>query len=81
MTLIHDAPNEAEITELYVFLSTDATGEGIVGALVGRAWTPLVTSKLRIAEKVMRPLARQAAKASGKPVRLVRFTMREEVDQ
>lgn len=80
MTLIHDEPNEAVITELYAFLSTDATGEGICGAMIGGAWTPLVTSKLRIVERVMRPLAQQIARESGKPVRLVKFTMSEEIE-
>lgn len=74
ITLLHTEPNEAEITELYAFLSTDETGEGIcaVGGMT------LVTSKARVAE-MMRPLARDLAQMSGKPVRLVRFTKREEV--
>ena len=79
ITVVHDAPNEAEITELYVFLSTDATGEGICGAMLNGVWTPLVTSKRRIAEKVMRPLAAEASRLSGKPVRLVKFSTREEM--
>ena len=78
ITVVHDAPNEAEITELYVFLSTDATGEGICGAHLNGAWTPLVTSKRRIAD-MMRPMAEEASRLSGKPVRLVRFTAREEM--
>lgn len=78
ITVVHDAPNESPITEVYVFLSTDATGEGICGAMVNGAWTPLVTSKLRIADK-LRPLAAEASRLSGKPVRLVRFTVREEM--
>jgi hypothetical protein len=79
MTIIHTEPNEAVITELYAFLSTDETGEGIVGEMIDGAWTPLVTSKLRIAEK-MRPLARHIAEVSGKPVRLVKFTARQEME-
>ncbi|TYL87460.1 hypothetical protein [Bradyrhizobium cytisi] len=76
--LIHDAPNEAVITELYAYLSTDATGEGICAGMLGAFWTPLVTSKARVAES-MRPLAAEIARASGKRVRLVKFTAREEV--
>lgn len=80
MTIIHDEPNEAPITELYVFLSTDAAGEGICGAMIGGIWTPLVTSKLRIVE-TMRPLVRQIAQHTRKPIRLVKFTGREEMGE
>ena len=75
----HDAPNEAVITELYVYLSADETGEGICGGMLDGAWILMVTSKRRVAEQ-LRPMAQHIAKVSGKPVKLVRFTMREEMD-
>ena len=78
MTFIHDEANEAPITEIYAYLSTDENGEGICGAMMGGVWTPLVTSKRRIAE-AMRPVARDLEQKSGKPVKLVKFSVREEI--
>jgi hypothetical protein len=77
MTYVHNEANEAPITELFAFLSTDDTGEGICAAIVGGLGsTPLVTSKARVAEQ-MKQMAQSISDASGKPVRLVRFTRAE----
>jgi hypothetical protein len=76
--LVHDDANESGITELFVFLSTDDTGEGILASTVNGMLMSLVTSKARIAEQ-MKPLAEKISAASGKPIKLVKFTSREDV--
>lgn len=71
--------NEAPITELYVFLSTDAKGnDGIVSAQFGNVHLPLVTSKPRVAE-MMKEHAREIARLSGGKITLARFTNREDM--
>jgi hypothetical protein len=77
-SIMHDDPNEATITELFAFLSVDETGEGICAGIVGGMATPLVTSKRRIADTIMREMARQIEQGSGKKVTLVRFVRVEE---
>ena len=69
---------------IYAFLSVDPGGEGIVATgievddkTVG-LYT-LVTSNLTQVKR-MRPFARAAAVKSGKPVRLVKFTQREDIE-
>jgi hypothetical protein len=77
-TIVHDDANEARITELFVFLSTDETGDGICATDVNSVLMSLVTSKPRIAE-TMKPIAEKLAKLSGKPIKLVRFERREDI--
>jgi hypothetical protein len=76
--LLHDDANESGIAELFVFLSTDDTGEGILASTVNGMLMSLVTSKSRIAEQ-MKPLSEKISAASGKPIKLVNFTAREDV--
>lgn len=77
ITVVHDAPNEALITELFAFVSLDDTGEGICASIMpGLGSTPLVTSKARVADQ-MKTLAADIARRSGKPVKLVRFSRTE----
>lgn len=78
MTALHNSQKEATITELYAFLSQDETGDGICEVCLGDEWMTLVTSRAHIAE-LMKPAAVHLAKISGRPVRLVKFTVREEV--
>ena len=68
------APNEAPIENVFVFLSEDKHGnQGILSGSVGDIHTPLVTSKLRIAE-VLKPIAEEVARETGLKVKLVHFT-------
>lgn len=79
MIVIDTPDNEAPITELFALLSTDMTGEGIIATILpGLGSTPMVTSNSRVAE-MMKVAAAVAAKSSGKPVKLVRFTRVETV--
>jgi hypothetical protein len=75
--LIHDPPNEALITELFAYLSTDATGEGICSTIMDGVAIPMITARRRIAEK-MKPRAEAMERMSGKLVKMVRFVRVEE---
>ncbi len=69
-----------KVTEVYAWIA-DNPGEdeeGIVAALMGNAWTPLVcTTQARA--MMLKPSAQQIAKLGNKTIRLVRFTMLGDV--
>lgn len=61
---------------IYAFI-TD--GEGLVATFMGGVWVPLVTGNPALVAK-MTATARETAKASGKTVRLFKYTRRETVE-
>lgn len=78
MAVIHSPPNEAEMKQLWVFVSVDPGGEGICAAGIGGTVFSMVTASEKTLAK-MKETAAQLAKASGKSIKLVRFTAREDV--
>ena len=72
--LIHDPGNETTIEHVYVYLSIDAEGRnGIVATSMGPLGsTPMVTGSPRVAE-LMKPMAEQVARLTGKTVALFSF--------
>jgi hypothetical protein len=81
MTTIHAPPNEQlRIDEVYLFISVDETGEGVCGApLMGPdTLVPLIAAdKARMESRI--PIARQIARASGKQVKLIKLSQRDEL--
>lgn len=77
--VFHDPPKDGPITELFAFITSDESGDGIMAAGVADHFMPLVTSKHDIAKSLL-PLARAAAKLQHKHVKLVRFTAREDIE-
>ena len=75
--IIHDPGNDARIDRVYVFMSIDDEGRnGIVAeSAPGLGTTPLVTGSLRTAE-MMKTLAQEVARKTGKPVGM--FVFRRE---
>lgn len=75
-----DPPAKQPITEIFAYVSIDDHGnEGVCGMNAGAlGWVPMVFGNARLAE-VVRPAAQMIATESGKVVRLVRFTTREEL--
>lgn len=78
----HDEPNTQPITELYVFLSRDENGDGILAAsLGGLGMVPLVTGDPKNLE-FLRPMAMKAAEACpDKKISLVKFSSREVIEE
>ncbi len=72
-----------KINQLYAFVSVDEFGEGIVGMTMdigGRdTFMPFVCADKKRVESI-RPHAIQIAKESGKTIKLIRFTTREELE-
>jgi len=70
-----------KIDEIYAFIAEDSgpEDEGIA-AFVSKGWAmPMVAAdKARVDS--LREMARYIAKATGKPIKLIRFSVREEVE-
>lgn len=81
MTAVHDPGGLGyRIDALFAFVAVHADGdEGVIGAQIGGVMMPLVAAdRTRLEE--LRPYARAAARASGKPVQLVRFDQRTDLE-
>lgn len=78
--VVHSPPNEAPISELYVVLSVEKNGnEGICGYDTGLGLMPLVAGYERMLP-MMRRMAAEVAKHTGKRLVLVKFTGREQIE-
>jgi hypothetical protein len=78
-------PNDIErIDQLYAFVSSDEKGEGIVGQtvqLMGETvFMPFVCADEKRMES-LKPLAKKIAKESGKKIKLIRLSIREEIEE
>ena len=69
---------QLRIESMYAFIQmdTDST-EGVIAFLDGKTWMPLVGADMARVEQ-LRPIAKETAALTGRPVRLVHFTNREE---
>jgi hypothetical protein len=77
----HDAPNYmGRIETLWAYLSIDEGGEGVCAAPLGPLpVVPLIAADRARVESI-KPIARELAKRFGKPVRLAKFSTREDVE-
>lgn len=80
-----DTVNEIHrIDEVYCFISSDETGEGIIGAtreILGQTvFMPFVCADKARMESI-KPMAKQIAKESGKKIKLIKLSVREEIEE
>lgn len=81
MTEIHSPPNQQlRIDEVWLFVSTDETGEGIcAGPLMGPgSLVPLIAADEARLNSLI-PVAQQIAKQSGKSIKLIKMSQRTEL--
>lgn len=73
-----------KITELYAFVSVDEGGEGIIGqtCMVGGQLTfmPFVLAD-KTKMEILKPVAKQIAFETGKKIRLIRLSVRHELEE
>ncbi len=71
-----------KIEAIYAFISIDEgpEDEGIVAALMGDKWMPLVGADMDRVES-LKPLAMGVARATGKRIVLARFGDREDLEE
>jgi hypothetical protein len=81
MTVVLAPPNEQlRIDQVWIFISVDATGEGVCAApLMGSgSLVPLIAAdEARL--KSLIPIARQLARDSGKQIKLIKLSQRTEL--
>lgn len=74
-----------KITEIWAFVSSEEHGEGIIGEtvnmpMIGKTFMPFVCADKARMES-LKPHAQRIAKESGKKIKLVKFTLREEIEE
>jgi hypothetical protein len=79
--IIDDRPGLMPCIEhLWAFLSIDKDGdEGVCAAKMGDMWVPLVAADEKRVE-TLREYAQRLVEATGCPIRLVKFTVRQEIE-
>jgi hypothetical protein len=77
---LHDPGNYlGRIEQIWAYLSVDEGGEGVCAAPFGAMTLPLIAADKRRLEQ-LKPTARALVHTFGKPVRLVRFKQREDIE-
>ena len=72
--------SDSIIKEMFAFIAVDDGDEGICGAnLPGIGFAPLVGADMERIDS-LRPIARDIAMALGKEIKLVKFSVREELE-
>lgn len=79
--VVHDPKNTFKIKSVWAFISEDEGGEGLVGApMMGMGTMPLIAAdEARL--KDLKPLAREVAKLTKKKIKLIKLTMREDIEE
>ena len=69
-----------KIKEMFAFVAENEgpDDEGIIGALVGTVMLPLVGADEATINR-LKPIAKRVAEQSGKKIKLLRFTHREDL--
>lgn len=69
-----------KITTIHAFVATEDDGtDGIIGEYMGGGWMPFVCADEARVDS-LRPIAQQIVKQLKKPVKLVRFSVREDLE-
>ena len=68
------------IEEMFAFVAEDSgpEDEGLVGMKTEHGWMPLVGADMARVES-LKPIARGIAAATGKKIKIIHFTQREEL--
>jgi hypothetical protein len=75
------AGGQLRIDEMYAFTQLDPLDntEGVIAFLADSGWIPMVGADMTRVEN-LRPMAQRVANETGQPVRLLRFSVREEIE-
>ncbi|GAJ00133.1 unnamed protein product [marine sediment metagenome] len=68
------------IDKMFAFIAeNNGNDEGVIGAVTPQGWMPLVGADMARVES-LRPIAQRVARVTGKPVKLVVFNTRRELE-
>lgn len=75
------AGGQLHIDEMYAFIQMDPSDntEGVIAFMTKEGWMPMVGADMRRVGFLM-PRAQEVANATGRPVQLVKFSLREEIE-
>ena len=84
-TVVHKPANSVEkITEVYVFASIDSGGRGVIGQTINiggnSTFMPFVCADKARMES-LKPIAKQLARDQGIKIKLIRLSVREELEE
>jgi hypothetical protein len=71
--------NLLHIDEMYAFIASDETGEGIIGFRGPEGWVPLVGADMARVDS-LRHMAQRIATSQKIAIKLVKFTTRTEIE-
>lgn len=79
MDILHAPTNHLKIDEMWAFISVDQDGnEGVCAFQSGSMMVPMVAADIERV-KDFEPIAKRLAKVSPYPIKLIKFSTREEV--
>ena len=69
------------IEQIFVFAALDKSpdDEGVAAFKTGEGWMPMVGADLKKVDQ-LRPIAEEIAHKTGKKIRVLKFTLREELE-
>lgn len=75
------AKGQRKIDEMFAFIQLDPLDntEGVIAFLTTEGWMPMVGADMGRVES-LRPQAQEVADATGRPVQLIKFSSREELE-
>jgi hypothetical protein len=78
---IHNPPRNLDrIDEVWLFISSDETGEGLCAFSTQDGIMPMVSADMANVDR-LRGLAKRMAKLAGKTIKLIKMSVREEVEE
>lgn len=72
----------SRIEQIFAFVCEEngPDNEGIVGHSMGSYMMPLVSGDKQLVDRTLKPLAQKVAALTGKKIKLIRFSVREELE-
>ena len=78
-TIVIGTPDLPKIEVMYAFVVTEAGGEGVCAFQSPGGWIPMVGADMARMDS-MRALAKTIARKTGQTIKLIKFSVREELE-
>ena len=76
------AGGQVRIDQMYAFIQLDPLDntEGVIAFMSENGWMPMVGADMGRVE-FLKPMAKRVADETGRPVQLIKFSVREEIEE